>query len=139
MEYIAFNQHKFASVIENINKELQVKGEGKVCYFPLFILLQHTSENALQYLCNTTGISVEFCTLLGFHWHSNEKLNRNSNKIIPLTMEFQSNYSTDSGIPMKAFQYQWNSHERNPLPVYSKTCLKRPLKNRQNKGLKDRW
>ena len=23
--------------------------------------------------------------------------------------------------------------------VYSKTCLKRPLKNRQNKGLKDKW
>ena len=22
---------------------------------------------------------------------------------------------------------------------YSKTCLKRPLKNRQNKGLKDKW
>ena len=44
MEYIAFNQHKFASVIENINKELQVKGEGKACYFPLFILLQYTSD-----------------------------------------------------------------------------------------------
>ena len=23
--------------------------------------------------------------------------------------------------------------------IYSKTCLKRPLKNRQNKGLKDKW
>ena len=23
--------------------------------------------------------------------------------------------------------------------LYSKTCLKRPLKNRQNKGLKDKW
>ena len=65
MEYIAFNQHKFASVIENINKELQVKGEGNVCYFPLFILLQYTSENALQYLWYSTGISMEFCTLLG--------------------------------------------------------------------------
>ena len=26
-----------------------------------------------------------------------------------------------------------------PLMVYSKTCLKRPLKNRQNKGIKDKW
>ena len=25
------------------------------------------------------------------------------------------------------------------LNVYSKTCLKRPLKNRQNKGLKHKW
>ena len=24
-------------------------------------------------------------------------------------------------------------------PLYSKTCLKRPLKNRRNKGLKDKW
>ena len=23
--------------------------------------------------------------------------------------------------------------------IYSKTCLKLPLKNRQNKGLKDKW
>ena len=23
--------------------------------------------------------------------------------------------------------------------MYSKTCLKQPLKNRQNKGLKDKW
>ena len=31
---------------------------------------------------------------------------------------------------------------RNPYYdglVYSKTCIKRPLKNRQNKGLKDNW
>ena len=48
MEYIAFNQHKFASVIENINKELQVKGEGKVCYFQLFILLQYTSDKKIK-------------------------------------------------------------------------------------------
>ena len=34
MEYLAFNQQKFASVIENINKELQVKGEGN-CDFAL--------------------------------------------------------------------------------------------------------
>ena len=27
-----------------------------------------------------------------------------------------------------------------PFPLkYSKTCVKRPLKNRQNKGLKDKW
>ena len=25
------------------------------------------------------------------------------------------------------------------MDKYSKTCLKRPLKNRQNKGLKDKW
>ena len=25
------------------------------------------------------------------------------------------------------------------LNNYSKTCLKRPLKNRQNKGLNDKW
>ena len=30
------------------------------------------------------------------------------------------------------------SHHKQ-TKVYSKTCLKRPLKNRQNKGLKDRW
>ena len=26
-----------------------------------------------------------------------------------------------------------------PKTTYSRPCLKRPLKNRQNKGLKDRW
>ena len=25
------------------------------------------------------------------------------------------------------------------LPNYNETCLKQPLKNRQNKGLKDKW
>ena len=27
----------------------------------------------------------------------------------------------------------------NPLNKYSKTCVKLPLKNRQNKDLKDNW
>ena len=29
-----------------------------------------------------------------------------------------------------------NTHK---VKMYSKTCLKRPLKNRQNKGLEDKW
>ena len=29
--------------------------------------------------------------------------------------------------------------KENDLAVYSKTCLKQPLKNRQNKDLNDKW
>ena len=28
---------------------------------------------------------------------------------------------------------------KSDFHIYNKTCLKRPLKNRQNKGLKDKW
>ena len=31
----------------------------------------------------------------------------------------------------------FQDHDQNVL--YSKTCLKQPLKNRQNKGLKGKW
>ena len=110
MEYIAFNQHKFASVIENINKELQVKGEGKVGYFPLFIFCCST---LVKMHCNTFGIPLEYQRNFVLHWDSpgipiKKQLNNGKSKeIISLT---------DSGIQMKAFRYQWNSHEKNPLP-----------------------
>ena len=35
--------------------------------------------------------------------------------------------------------YKWGSLYWPSLVDYSLTCLKWPLKNRQNKGLKDRW
>ena len=41
--------------------------------------------------------------------------------------EIQSEFALFVGVPVLGF------------PVYSKTCLKRPLKNRQNKDLNGEW
>ena len=43
-----------------------------------------------------------------------------------------------SSVEMVSFS-GWLKDKFDVVMSYSKTCLKRPLKNGQNKGLKDKW
>ena len=42
------------------------------------------------------------------------------------------------GIPCIVVEFPGRSHYLQNIQ-YSKTCVKRPLKNKQNKGLNDNW
>ena len=60
-----------------------------------------------------------------------------------LSEAMYTTYQTYTDIEFKLFESLVSTYTSESvaqyLYMYSKTCLKRPLKNSQNKGLKDKW